>query len=158
NGRLDRLPTLFEDEAGLPPEEQPSVALLARGTALLKGVFGDSFVALPDVTPPHADEIQLSLDARATLLAGDDEAPRRYLQQMMRSRERLGRWRKLSLYARTLGLGRARVDVVQLPHVPGEKWLGLPFGETPPDEGRAALLVLSYAASLEPAVDWTGLV
>src|SRR5690606_34245599 len=26
NGRADRLPTLFEDEVGLPPEEQPSVA------------------------------------------------------------------------------------------------------------------------------------
>ena len=77
----------------------------------------------------------------------------------MRSRDRLGRWRKLNLYARQSGLARPRVDIVQLPHIPGEKWLGLPFDpSTPPDEGRAALLLLNYTTSLNPTAAWSGLV
>jgi hypothetical protein len=75
----------------------------------------------------------------------------------MRARPRLGRFRKLNLYARSMGLVRPRVDVIQLPHVPGERWLGLPFN-TEPEEGRAALLLLNHSwAYLDSAEACTGL-
>jgi hypothetical protein len=77
----------------------------------------------------------------------------------MRARDRLARLRKLGLYARTAGAARPRVDVVQLPHQPGERWLGLPFDdpETPPEEGRVAFLLVNYAAELHADASWSGL-
>ena len=152
--RSDALP-LFVD-----PETAPYDVLVTDASKILKTVFGDSFVALPRVASPNHDETSRSLDARSTLLAGDEDAPDRYLQQVMRAREPLARYRKLNLYARTAGLGRPRVDVVQLPHQPGERWLGLPFAdpEATPEESRLALLLLSYTTGLDPTDSWSGIV
>jgi hypothetical protein len=150
----------------LPPEvtepDESSTALVVENARLrLLAAFGQTFVNLPEFEPPHAAEIDLSLGARATLLTTDgqvdDGAPDRHLQQMMRSRPRLARYRKLNLYARTAGLGRPTVEVVQLPHTPGERWLGMPF-ETRPEEGRTAMLLLSYEPELSATVPWKGLV
>jgi hypothetical protein len=152
--KVDALPTEIAD-----PDAAAYEVLIADATNIFKTAFGENFLALPPVHPPRSDEISLSLGARSTLLAGQDEAPDRYVHQAMRARDRLGRLRKLSLYARTAGLPRPRVDVVQLPHAPGERWLGLPFDdpETPPEEGRAALLLLNYAEELHADVAWSGL-
>jgi hypothetical protein len=138
--------------------------LIDTATTLLKAVFGQSYLALPPFDPPAADELGLSLAARNTLLDNEgedpdkDQAPDRYLTKIMRSRARLGRFRKLNLYARTAGLPRPRVEVVQLPHQPGERWLGLPYDVlTPPEEGRSAVLLLNYAEELNPTIEWTGI-
>ena len=140
--------------------------MVASATAVLKAIFGDTFLPLAALDPPHADELDLSLGARSTLLkpegAGpsyppDDEAPDRYLTQIMRARERLGRFRKLNLYARTAGVARARTDIVQLPYVPDERWLGLPY-LTQPEEGRSAFLLLNYTTGLDASSAWTGIV
>lgn len=148
-------------------EDAPRSALIDWGNRAFKALFGGSFLALPELSPPRSDELSRSLESRTSLLTleaapggsavVDDEAPDRYLHQIMRSRDRLGRFRKLNLYARTLGLPRPRVDIVQLPHEPGEKWLGLPY-QTAPEEGRAALLLLNYAPALDATEAWTGLV
>lgn len=148
--------------ASLPTPEESSTSLVVENARLrLLAAFGETFVSLPEFEPPHAAELDLSLGARDTLLTTngqvDDGAPDRYLQQMMRSRPRLGRYRKLNLYARTAGLGRPAVEVVQLPHTPGERWLGLPF-ETRPEQGRTAMLLLSYEPDLSTTVPWKGLV
>lgn len=154
--------------ASLPPLASTSArrtAVVASATAVLKGVLGASFLPLPALEPPRADELDRSLESRVALLTpegggpsdADDEALDRYLQQVMRSRERLARFRKLNLYARTAGLGRPRVDIVQLPHTPGERWLGLRY-TTQPEEGRAAFLLLNYTEGLDTTVPWTGLV
>lgn len=159
NKQLAALPSLA-------PANTPRTALVASATAVLKAIFGETFVPLAALDPPHADELDLSLGARSTLLklegSGpsddlDDEAPDRYLAQIMRVRERLGRFRKLNLYARTAGVGRARTDIVQLPYVPGERWLGLPY-VTQPDEGRSAFLLLNYTSGLDASTSWAGLV
>jgi hypothetical protein len=141
-------------------------ALVASATGVLKAIFGPTFLPLAALDPPHADELDLSLGARSTLLklegsapsdAPDDDAPDRYLAQVARVRERLGRFRKLNLYARTAGMGRARTDIVQLPYAPGERWLGLPY-LTQPDEGRSAFLLLNYTSGLDASNAWAGLV
>jgi hypothetical protein len=150
--------------AALPPPVDPNnstyEALIATATLTLKAVFGEGFVALPFLPTPNTDELTRSLEARDTLLAADGDAPDRYLQQVMRSREPLGRFRKFNLYARAAGLTRPRVDVVQLPHQPGERWLGLPFAnpDETPEESRLALLLLSYTSGLDPTDSWAGIV
>lgn len=147
----------------IDPEEAGYEKLVADANTMLKLIFGASFLALPLVDPPRADEIDLSLAARDTLLdnaAGDpdkDLEPDKYLHKIMRSRTRLGRFRKLNLYGRSAGAPRPRVEVVQLPHQPDERWLGLPFDpETPPEEGRAALLLLHYGSELDATQAWAG--
>ena len=138
------------------PEDHSSEAFVSNGQSRFEAVFGQSFVALPAFEPPRAAELARSLAERATLLDGNEHAPDRYLQQIMRARPRVGKYRKFNLYARTLGAPRPRVDVVQLPHVPGERWLGLPFTE-PPDEGRSGTLLLNYEAELDTTEPWAGL-
>jgi hypothetical protein len=151
---IDRRRALVPDPVA---ETRPAKDLIANAATTFEAVFGEGFVGLPTVEPPEPDEIGLSLDARTELLGGDELAPDRYLQQAMRSRDRLGKYRKLSLYSRARGLPRPNVHVVQVPHVPNERWLGLPF-TTPPEKGRAALLILSHAESLDPLTAWTGIV
>jgi hypothetical protein len=152
--RRDLVPPLVD------PNTAPFDVLMTDAATIFKTVLGDSFVALPRVASPNLDETNRSLEARSTLLAGDEDAPDRYLQQVMRARDPLARYRKLNLYARAAGLGRPRVDVVQLPHQPGERWLGLPFAdpEATPEESRLALLLLSYTTGLDPTDSWAGIV
>lgn len=153
-GRLDAVPGVIN------PDDKTTAELLALATQIFKTVFGANFLAVPDVKPPRKNELGRSLAARGTLLSGsDDAAPDRYLTQIMRARDKLARFRKLGLYARTFGLPRPRVDIVQLPYVPNERWLGLPFEnpDVPPDEGRSALLLLNYTSGLDAdATAWNG--
>jgi hypothetical protein len=161
--------------AALPPvigaaglDTTPSADLIANGKQTMEAVFGPDFRTLPDVDPPRFTEIQQALDARATLVAGDDAAPDKYLQRLAHARPRVSKWRKLNMYSRVFGRARPRVDVVQLPFVPGEKWLGVGFDiddnpnpeqiQNLPEEGRTGVLLLSYATSLDPSITWRGLV
>jgi hypothetical protein len=160
--------------AALPPvigaaalDTTSSADLIANGHQTMAAVFGPEFRALPDVDPPRFTEIQQALDARATLVAGDDAAPDKYLQRVAHARPRVGKWRKLNLSSRVFGRARPRVDIVQLPFVPGEKWLGVGFDvpddpnpeqlQNLPTEGRTGVLLLSYAASLDPSITWRAL-
>jgi hypothetical protein len=157
---VERRFVALPDDLGDDPTVLASIesrSLIERGTATLKTALDSNFVALPPVDPPRKAEIALALAARSTLIGADDDAPEKYLMQVERVRERLTRWRKLNIYARTSGMRRPRVDVVQLPYVPGESWLGAKFTE-PPTEGRSALLLLNYATALDATVSWCGLV
>jgi len=142
----------------IPPG--PSEERLRSAAQAMKVFFGGEFFVMPVVTPPRATELEQSLDARSTLLssngaAADERAPDRYLQQAMRTRPGLSRYRKLLLYAGAFGADKQRADVLQLPFVPGEKWLGLEGAQ--PDEGRAALLLLSDATELDAHQTWQGI-
>jgi hypothetical protein len=161
--------------AALPPviptaalDTTPSADLIANAKQAMEAAFGPEFRAMPDVDPPRFTEIQQALDARSTLVDGDDAAPDKYLQRVAHSRPRMNKWRKLNMYSRVFGRSRPRVDVVQLPFVPGEKWLGIGF-DVPentnpeqvrnlPEEGRSGMLLLNYATSLDPSVSWRGFV
>jgi hypothetical protein len=133
-------------------------AITTRAQATFRAVFGPGFLGLLDVAPPRGDELSEALADRAALIGSDESAPDRYLAQVMRVQAPLGRWRRLTLYARALGAPKPRLDVVQLPHVPGEKWLGLSLPEEQlPEDPRAALLLLSNADELDPSVTWRGL-
>lgn len=151
--RLDLLPDII-------PSSSPSHLLRENAANVFEAVFGTSFVALPRVEPPSKPELGLSLEARNSLLGADGEKkPEKHLRQIMRVRDRLGVLRKLDLYSRALGNAKRHVQVVQLPHIPGERWLGLPFEEDfELEEGRLALLLLTDGEELDPLNHWTGLV
>ena len=84
------------------------------------------------------------------------QAPERYLQQMMRVRERLGSWRRVGLYAGALGRTALPVAVAQLPFVDGETWAGR---TVPAEQGRLSLLLLSGDQVAPDATQtWRGLV
>jgi len=164
-GVLAKMQALEDSLPNGPTSSATTSEILDNGVRTLKALFGATFPVVPPFEPPGAPELGRALAARDAMLtpAGasvpDEEAPDRYLQQIMRSRPRLGRYRRLNLYARTVGVARTRVDVVQLPHAPGERWLGLPYDvEDPPEEGRVALLLLNYTSELDATVPWSGLV
>jgi hypothetical protein len=138
-------------------DTRPGSEIVAAAMVIFKALLGENVLAIPPLVPPRAGELDRSLEARGDLLNGAEDAPDKYLQQIMRTRDKMKRFRKLGLYARTAGVPKPRVDVIQLPHQPGERWLGLPFS-TPPEEGRSAMLVVNYASELHAAdVTWSGL-
>ena len=122
NRRVAALPPVIDNANDLPTTA--SADLIANGKQAMEAVFGPEFRALPDVDPPRFTEIEQALDARSTLVDGDDAAPDKYLQRLAHARPRVSKWRKLNIDARVFGKARPRVDVVQLPFVPGEEVVG----------------------------------
>ena len=136
-----------------------SVTIREQAEALVRAVFGEDFVALVGIgQPPGGAELGRSLAGRASLLPGMADAPAQLLQQAARVREPLSLWRKLSLYANALQAPRPRLEVAQLPHVPGVTWAGGAVAGRAP-RGRLSLLLLSPGSA--PALDtnqpWRGL-
>jgi hypothetical protein len=144
-------------------QETPSTtaARVDRATRTLKAIFGDDFFVLAGLgQPPGGVELKASLAGRAALLPADiADAPAQLLQQMGRVRDGMARWRKLTLLSTAVSAARARLDLVQLPHVPGATWAG---GKgTPPETGRVSILLLgpTGAPALDPTTQsWRGLV
>jgi hypothetical protein len=119
-------------------------------------VFGARFLFLPRFVPPETAELKQALNASAKLV-GDRNAVERWLHQSARVRPALGRWRKLSLYCKSLGTYSGTLDVVQLPFVDGARWAALAFaGEQRPGAGTVSLLLhrISTPQVNEP---WVGL-
>jgi hypothetical protein len=143
------------------PQAQPSDADGQVQFALdtFKAIFGSDSFVMPQVDVP-ASTLTSAFAARSTLLGGtDDSLPGRFLQQAMHGRAQLAAYRKLSLYTRALGGTPPRLDVVQLPVVPGEQWLALPFPTSmPPQESRVSLLLLTQGSQPAPSGTWTGIV
>jgi hypothetical protein len=137
-----------------------SVATADKAQRLLRSVFGEDFLALAGIgVPPGSAELTNSLADRQALLGAAADRPTQLLQQTARVREGLGRWRRVTLHAGVLTSDRPRLDVAQLPHVPGAAWVGGPFAGPPPPPGRISLLLLSPAgaAALDPTQPWRGL-
>jgi hypothetical protein len=131
------------------PATEPSV--------IAREIFGRNFTLLPVFAPPGAAELGQALSAGPGLGA-DWRDVRRWLQQAAQVRPALRRWRRLWLYAEALGRPAPPHELAQLPHRPGERWVGLAFGpggERPPS-GRLSLVMHRPAA---PAASdrWAGL-
>ncbi len=139
-----------------PDASKPSRDRIADATAILKAVFGPDTFVMPRVMAPAAD-LKQSLDTQATLTGGDDRAVARIVEQAAHARTQLSKCRKFALYAHALGTPVPRADVVQLPFVPGEKWLALPFA-VEPEESRVSLVLFSQEAKLDLSKTWHGIV
>jgi hypothetical protein len=150
--RLALLPAIDADR---------SVAdVVADATAQLKTIFGQDFVAVAAFSAPGDSELGLSLGAEEALLGSDPAAPTRFFQQAAQVQPGLGRWRKLGMYLGALDRPRPPLHLAQLPFVPGERWVGLPFGGGPAVQpGRVSLAIYSTGAGPPDAGgSWRGLV
>jgi hypothetical protein len=141
----------------VPPDG--GAARIAAATQRLTALFGRTLRVLLSFTAPAAPELEQALEGRSALLGGDGNAPQRFLQQAALVRPGVARWRQLALYTGALGVDGPQLDLMQLPFLPGETWVGLPFGTgAPPSSGRASLLALSPGGSaLSPSDTWRGL-
>jgi hypothetical protein len=131
----------------------------------LRTVFGPGFLALPRFVAANAADVQQSLvDPK---LRGDDPlAAYTWLQRMERVREPLARFGRPIREADVLGRALLlNLSVAQVPHVPGQRWVGLELAENSQLIDGAASLVLqdapaSFAGKLCGIVvdEWTELV
>ena len=123
--------------------------------ARLRALLGRDFLALPRFVPAAAPGFA---DALATPPAFDgDHAPARWLQQVARVRPHLAARRRVELYGRATGVPPPDLRVLQLPHVPGARWIAGPLapGERPGD-GRVSI-VLDRVQAPAAGAAWVGL-
>lgn len=125
-------------------------------TEIVGAVFGRNFVFLRRFRPADSASLNLALSTGPDL-GTDRHAIEKWFQGVSRVRAPLGRWRMLTLMAGALGSPNAPSTVAQLPHVPGERWVALPFDGTPrPSSGRLSL-VLQQASPANSDGPWAGL-
>jgi hypothetical protein len=131
---------LAKAEASTDPAEQ------------LRHLFGNGFTVLPRFRPPNLTELQRALGASTAVQDGDPLAVVTFHQQMARVREGVARLDDALQYAEALGNGDAlTLQVAQLPHSDGDRWVGLPAkSDAPIPSGRLSLMV-----HMPEAIDFT---
>jgi hypothetical protein len=129
---------------------------------IVRAVFGEGFLALPRFTLGEPGGLANSLAATSTLQGGSALAVYPWFHQVQRVREPLSRLGASLHAAEVAGTGaRMQLAVAQLPHVEGERWVGLPAevsGKRPAElpAGRLSLIVHA-AATLDLAQPLAGL-
>jgi hypothetical protein len=121
-----------------------------------KAVFGGDFPFLRRFVPAAAPELGQALSGSAALTGGLQPV-RKWFQQAARVRAPLGRWRKLSLLARSLGAGAMDFEAIQLPNKPGARWAALPFPTENQRPARSLSIVLQRASKPAATDPWVGL-
>ena len=143
------------------PEATDTVGRVEYALARLRAVFGPGFVALPRyAAPPTNDPAQLDVGFRAddSLRDGDAFALTEWLQRLTRVHDGARRLGDLLLYADALGgADPVRLRVAQLPTVPGDRWLGLPFENGVPPKGVVSLVACQPLGRLNPNRTFAGL-
>jgi hypothetical protein len=124
----------------------------------LRFVLGDAFPALPLFTLERPGGIAASAADRAALLDGDQLAPLAWLHRVGLVRPAVEPLSSLLTVGEAAGrdLGLPRLDVVQLPHEPDQRWVALP----PADEiaQGAAGVVVHAPGGFNPTLPAAGLV
>jgi hypothetical protein len=105
-----------------------------------KALLGDDFVIVPEfaIPPSQREEIGNALNAsRSGALfehlvhpsdpqtAALDFPVDTWLHGAARVRERLHAWEQMTILTEAFGRAQAALDALQLPHVPGDRWIGL---------------------------------
>jgi hypothetical protein len=124
----------------------------SAGTPLdmLRAVFGDGFLALPRFTLADATDLTKSLAASASLQGGDALAVYPWLRQVQRVREPVSRLSACLQAAEVAGTGATlRLAVAQLPHLEGERWVGLAADSAGAMPAGKLSLVVHAEASLK---------
>jgi hypothetical protein len=120
--------------------------------AALLAVFGPGLPALPELAPPAApDQLAAALEA-----AGGNQPSAlsvgRWLSGWAPVRPGPARFVAARAAREALG-GRSGLRVLQLPAVPGETWIGLPFTDGVLPKGPRIGLVAELPGGLVPAAD-----
>jgi hypothetical protein len=127
-----------------------------------RAIFGRDYqlligFAFPASSPAAAELAQAIANGPAAL-ASDGRVVDRWLTQVMRVREALGRWRMLRMLAEASGAKPASWSVAQLPNQPGTSWVALP--PKPNEErasGKLSLMLHAPAGALDATQAWYGL-
>jgi hypothetical protein len=124
-----------------------AAGLLARAA---KALLGDDFVLVPEYALPteRGDELANAWADRKSLLRhltgpapeglGIDFPADDWLYGVARVREKLGLWEHVLVTAEALGTAPPELVPLQLPHRPGDVWLGLRFPDYNHDGDRLA--------------------
>lgn len=133
---------LTDDLARSTPARNPSPAeTRAHHLARLEAVFGPDMPILPAFIAPNGAAVRSTLAASTDLQQGDPHAAVMWLQRAARVREGTGRMHAAMLVAEALAGASLDFSVGQLPHVVGERWVGLPLTGPRPPGGRVSFVV-----------------
>jgi hypothetical protein len=153
SGRLDRIGRLAAPGAGVSEQAVIDYHLDRMAEAL-----GREFRVVPRfrLTAASATELDASLNESTSLQDGDPWAAGTWLERAARVREGPAILERVLLYAAALGRPEPGLRVAQLPHAPGDRWVGLTpvAGRVP---GGRLSLVLDAAAGFAPAGSIAGL-
>ncbi|RXK48654.1 hypothetical protein [Halorientalis pallida] len=129
-----------------PPEGEPATSVDEQ-VARLEAIFGEAFQVLPTVEPTNGAELTATFGRSDDLQAGDPMAAETWLQRVARVRDESARFRRGLSYAEAVTGERHRdLQVGQLPHRQGERWVGLDGQD--PEPGRLSL-VMQHAAGFD---------
>ncbi len=138
----DRLLSLQADfEAPPESDEEHNSTVADHLVAQLRVIFGEAFPVLPVFMPVNSAELSASRAERDTLLSGDPFAPLTWMQQMATVRPQIDKFASVLTAAEMLGTEMSPGDfnVIQLPHVAGQRWAAL---AQPESEPALALMVI----------------
>jgi hypothetical protein len=127
-------------------------------SARLRTLFGSDFLALAPFTLTDAAALSAALDASTALQGGDALAVWPWCQRIARVREPVARLSTL-LHATqvTQAAEQPNLRVAQLPHVAGERWVGLPLASGAEVPAGKLSLVIQVPPVLDVAQPLVGL-
>jgi hypothetical protein len=164
-GGVDALPLLAQAQsvlADITARLDASSRPPADPQAQARSIFGRDFQLLIGfgfpAMPAAAAELTQALANGPAMLGGDPRVIDRWLTQVTRIREQLGRWRTLRILAEASGAEPATWTVAQLPHQPGASWVALPpHAKEDRASGKLSLVLHFPGSPVDPAQDWYGL-
>jgi hypothetical protein len=155
----ERVTDLETMEAGLDRSVASASQKVEHDLARLRSIFGDNYPAAPLFTAANGDELASSLASAQSLLDEDALAATFWLQQHALVRPAVGRLfaalTDVEMRGRELNAGQ--LNVVQLPHRKGDRWVGLPLAEGRALHVGAASVVMHTVAELDlraPLAGW----
>lgn len=146
-----------EQWAKQPAEPPPAELVFAKHYIdRIKAVFGEGFPVLPLFQPPNVSELGASLADRMALLGDDDLAALTWLPQVAAVRPGTEALSSILTAAELLSPTgtAAKMDVIQLPHVPGQRWTALPLSNPP----TAVQTAIASVGNFDPTRPTAGLV
>jgi hypothetical protein len=158
---LEATPDALLAQAGAVAKEAQRRVDRAQSAATpldtLRAVFGEGFLALPRFTLADATELTSSLAAGETLQGGDPLAVYPWFHQVQRVREPVSRLGASLHAAEAVRTGATlRLAVAQLPHMDGERWVGLPTDRSAPMPAGKLSLVIHAEETLDLAQPLAG--
>ena len=137
---------------------------IAAMSAALKAIFGEAFVALPlfTLTPAQQTELALCDAAEPSLLDHqintlDDPLPlETWLHSSARVRDRLASFEYLGFLAEALHGVELPLTARQLPHRPGDHWLGASYPDGHVIDGDRLLFHSHHAVAFDATATQAG--
>ncbi|RDH88968.1 MAG: hypothetical protein DIZ77_16730 [endosymbiont of Seepiophila jonesi] len=125
---------------------------------LFQAVLGRDFTVVPRFVPAALPEFGKALEEEPILGDDPEAAVSAWMAQAARVRKPLGEWRKLMLYAGTLGSPPSTLRVLQLPFRHNNPWVALEFDSPKKRPPAGQLSLVLHSPELPVAKEpWAGL-